>query len=322
MGVLRRVSGLVGALLALALVSAPRAAADTVAFTWADARITAPVGMATDTDHNMYWTTNAAAAKTSTTVYAVGSEGKVLAAISYLRATTGPLAVAYDANRVFVLDKGTAATAVRVSYITLSSVIVDGTVSYKSWDLTFPEAGQTAAALIVAPNTQLYVVAQTGRVYKAPATLATSGTNKLTKVSDGAGAVTGGYYDKRQKSVVLRTATSIVVADPTTFATVSTVPAPAQTGGRGVAAAIDGASYLLTANGNGNAVLSVPLTASSASPSASLAPSGSASAVPATQPAAAAAISGPEASQLVMYVALGAAALLGLVTAVIALVRR
>ena len=63
--------------------------------------------------------------------------------------------------------------------------------------------------------------------------------------------VTGGYYDKRQKSVVLRTATSIVVADPTTFATVSTVPAPAQTGGRGVASAIDGASYLLTASGNG-----------------------------------------------------------------------
>jgi hypothetical protein len=316
---MRRVVGVVGALLALMLVAAPRAVADTVAFTWTDARIVAPVGLATDVDHSMYWTANAAAAKT-TNVFAVNGQGKVLAALSYQRATPGPLAVAYDANRIFVLDKGTAATALRVSYLTLSRVIVDGSVGYKSWDFTLPEAGQTAAALIVAPNTQLYVVAQSGRVYKAPATLATSGANKLTKVSDGTGPVTSGYYDTRQSRVVLRSATSVLVLDPATFATTSTVAAPAQAGGRGVAPSLDGESYLLTAGGAGSAVLAV----SPATPSPTPGPSTEASSsTPATSTSAVAVSdTGTKASTTGMLVAFGSAAVLALVAAGVALVRR
>lgn len=316
---MRRVAGVVGALLALMLIAAPRAMADTVAFTWTDARIVAPVGLAADLDHTMYWTANAATAKV-TTVYAVSGQGKVLAAISYQRATPGPLAVAYDANRVFVLDKGTAATALRVSYITLSKLIVDGSLSYKSWDFTLPEAGQTAAALIVGPNTQLYVVAQSGRVYKAPATPATTGSNKLTKVSDGTGAVTSGYYDTRQSKVVLRSATSILVADPATFATSSTVAAPTQAGGRGVAPSLDGTSYLLTAGGSGAGVLAVAGSTPSPTPSPSTASSGAAS--PAATTSATAVEPGAKASTTGMLVAFAAAALLAVVAGGVALVRR
>jgi hypothetical protein len=254
-------------------------------------------------------------------VFAVSGQGKVLAAISYQRATPGPLAVAYDANRVFVLDKGTAATALRVSYMTLSSVIVDGSLGYKSWDFTLPETGQTAAALIVAPNTQLYVVAQSGRVYQAPAKLATSGTNKLTKVSDGTGAVTSGYYDTRQSRVVLRSATSILVGDPATFATTTTVPAPAQAGGRGVAPTLDGTSYLLTAGGSGSEVLAVTLATPSPSPTPS--PS-AASSSPSAASTSAAAVgdAGTKSSTTGMLVAFGAAALLAVVAAGVALIRR
>ena len=318
---MRRIVGVVGALLALMLIAAPRAIADTVAFTWNDARIVAPVGLAADLDHTMYWTANAAAAKT-TSVYAVSGEGKVLAAVSYQRATPGPLAVAYDANRVFVLDKGTAATALRVSYVTLSGVIVDGTLAYKSWDFTLPETGQTAAALIVAPNTQLYVVAQSGRIYKAPATLATSGTNKLTKVSDGTGAVTSGYYDTRQSRVVLRSAAAIVVADPATLATTSTVAAPAQAGGRGVAPSLDGASYLLTAGGSGSGVLAVSLATPSPTPSPSTAASSSPGSPAASTSGVAVSDADKKASTTGMLVAFGAAALLAVVAGGVALVRR
>lgn len=318
---MRRVVGVVGVLLALILIAAPRAVADTVAFTWADARIVAPVGLATDLDHTMYWTANATAAKT-TNVFAVSGQGKVLAAISYQRATPGALAVAYDADRLFVLDKGTAATALRVSYITLSSLIVDGSVGYKSWDFTLPETGQTAAALIVAPNTQLYVVAQSGRVYKAPARLATSGTNKLTKVSDGTGEVMSGYYDTRQSRVVLRSATSIIVVDPATFATTATVAAAAQAGGRGVAASLDGATYLLTAGGSGSGVLSVSLSTPSPTPSPSTAASSSPGSPAASTSAVAVSDQGKKGSTTGMLVAFGAAALLAVVAGGVALVRR
>jgi hypothetical protein len=264
---LRRVSGVVAALLLLWVLAAPRAVADTVAFTWADSRITSPVGLATDTDHSLYWTANTAAEKNHTTVYAVSSEGRVGAALSYPQSTTGVAAIAYGGSKVMVLDKSPKANTLRVSYMTLSSLVVSGSLPYHFWEFTVPETGQTMVALIAGPNNQLYVVAQSGHVYKAPATPSSSGTNKLTKISDGIPGVTGGCYDATQQKVVLRTATQIVLADPATFATTTTTEGPAQTGGRGITVAIDGASYLLTGQGSGNPVLA--LGQSSSTPSAS-----------------------------------------------------
>jgi hypothetical protein len=166
------------------------------------------------------------------------------------------------------------------------------------------------------------VVAQSGRVYKAPATLATSGSNKLTKGSDGTGAVMSGYYDTRQARVVLRSASSILLADPATFSTTSTVPAPVQAGGRGVGAALDGQSYLLTAAGNGSGILSVASSAPSPTPSPSTAAASSAASPAATTSGVAGADAGTKASNTGMLVAFGAAALLAVVAAGVALVRR
>ena len=264
---LRRASGVVAALLLLWVLAAPRAVADTVAFTWADARITSPVGLATDTDHSLYWTANSTAEKNHTTVYALSSDGRVGVTLTYLQSTTGVAAIAYGASKVLVLDKSPKVNTLRVSYMTLSGLVVSGSLPYHFWEFAVPETGQTVVALIAASNNQLYVVAQSGHVYKAPATPSLSGTNKLTKISDGIAGVTSGYYDVTQQKVVLRTATQIILVDPSSFATTRTIDAPAQTGGRGIAASLDGGSYLLTGQGSGNGVLAV--AQSSSTPSAS-----------------------------------------------------
>jgi hypothetical protein len=274
---LRRAAGVVTALLLLWVLGAPGAFADTVAFTWSDARVTAPVGLATDHDHSLYWTANSTADKKVTSVYAVGDDGRVRATMKYGQSTTGVLAVGYDASNLYALDKSTKTNTLRLAYMTLSSLVVDGSLAFHFYELVLPDAGQTIVALIVEPNNQFYVVAQSGRVYKGPAKPSLAGTNRLTKVSDGTGAVTGGYYDATQNAVVLRTAANIVLADPTSFATTRTIPAPAQEGARGIAGALDGASYLLTGLGNGNSVLSVGGSSStpSATPSATTTPSAS-----------------------------------------------
>jgi hypothetical protein len=274
---LRRAAGVVISLFLLWVVCAPGAVADTVAFTWSDTRITAPVGLATDQDHSLYWTANSTADK-KTFVYAVGTDGRVRAALTYAQSTTGVIAVGYDSRNVYVLDKSPKTNTLRLSYLALSSIVVDGSLPFHFYELVVPEAGQAIVALIVEPNNQFYVVAQSGRVYKGPAKPSLTGTNKLTKVSDGVGAVTGGYYDATQKQVVLRTAAAIVLVNPTSFATTRTIPAPAQDGARGVTAALDGESYLLTGAGNGSGVLSVGGSAStpSATPSATSAPTESA----------------------------------------------
>ncbi len=323
---LRRVSCVVAALLLLWVLAAPRALADTVAFTWADSRITSPVGLATDTDHSLYWTANSTAEKNHTTVYAVSSDGRVAAALSYPQSTTGVAAIAYGASSVLVLDKSSKANTLRVSYMTLSSLVVSGSLPYHYWDFTVPEAGQTAAALIVAPNTQLYVVAQSGHVYKAPAKPSSSGSNKLTKISDGIPGVTGGYYDATQQKVVLRTATQIVLADPATFATTTTTEGPAQTGGRGITVAIDGASYLLTGQGSGNPVLAMAQSSStpSASPSDTSSPTTSPSPteIVASTPPSTASGSGSQLFGPATRIAIGVAFVLALIAGGVAFGRR
>src|SRR5665647_248800 len=321
---LRRASGVVAALLLLWVLAAPRAVADTVAFTWADSRITSPVGLATDTDHSLYWTANSTADKNRTTVYTVPSDGGVGAALTYPQSTTGVAAVAYSSNNVYVLDKSTKTNSLRVSHMTLSRLVASGSLPYRYWDFTMPESGQTAAALIVGPSTQLYVVAQSGHVYKAPATPSYSGSNKLTKISDGIPGVTGGYYDVTQQKVVLRTATQIVLADPATFATTKTIEAPAQTGGRGITVSLDGASYLLTGQGSGNSVLALSSSTPSASPSDTSTPTASASPteIVASTPAAAGSFSRSQLFGPATRMAVGVAFVLALIAGGVAFGRR
>ena len=326
MPALRRVAGVVTALLLLLVLGAPGAFADTVAFTWSDARITAPVGLATDHDHSLYWTANATADKKSS-VYAVGADGRVLATLTYPQATTGLIAVGYDSSKLYALDKSPKVNTLRLSYMTLSSLVLDGSLPFHFYELVVPEAGQTIVALIVAPNSQYYVVAQSGHVYKAPAKPSIAGTNRLTKISDGTAGVTGGFYDAITKSVVLRTASNLVVADPTSFATTSTIPTPTQDGARGITRALDDQSYLLVGQGNGSSVLSTG--GSSSSPSATPSDPGTPGASPAATESA---TSSPAATAPLIHtdqlfgagtrLALGGALVLALLAGIAAAARR
>jgi hypothetical protein len=322
---LLRASGVVAALLLLSVFAAPRALADTVAFTWADARITSPVGLATDTDHSLYWTANATADK-KTSLYAVGTDGRVGATLTYAQSTTGVIAIGYDSRNLYALDKSPKANTMRLSYMTLSSLVANGSLPFHFYELVVPEAGQTIVALIVEPNNQFYVVAQSGHIYKAPAKASISGTNKLTKVSDGTAGVTGAYYDATKKAVVLRTASNIVVTDPAGFATTSTIPAPAQTGARGIARALDGESYLLIGQGNGNGVMSVGGSSStpSVTPSVTSTPSATPSPteIVTSTPAVAGSFSGSQLFGPATPMAIGVAFVLALLAGVVAFGRR
>jgi hypothetical protein len=317
----------VTALLLLWVLSAPGAFADTVAFTWSDSSITSPVGLATDHDHSLYWTANSTADKKNTSVYAVGTDGRVRATMTYTQSTTGVLAVGYDSHNLYALDKSTKTNTLRLAYMTLTSLVVNGSLAFHFYELVLPESGQTIVALIVAPNGQFYVVAQSGHIYKAPAKPSVAGINKLTKVSDGTAGTTGGFYDATTKSIVLRTASSIILADPASFATTSTIAAPAQTGARGITRALDGDSYLLVGQGNGNPVLSTGGSSASpsATPSDTSSPSASATVAPTETTTAPGATSTIHTDQLFgkgTVMALGGAFVLALLAGVAAFVRR
>jgi hypothetical protein len=258
---LRRAARLLGALFLLCVLGVQPAVAESSAFTMSDARIKAPVGLATDQDHRLYWTALSTPDK-QTSVFAIGTDGRVLAVLTYPQSTAGVLAVGYDANTLYVLDKSPTGTNLRLSYLTLSRLVVSGSLPYQVYTLVLPETGQTAAALIVAPHSQFSVVSASGRVYRAPAKPSLSASNKLTKVATLSAGVTGGYYDATRVAVVLRTAEGLLVTDPTSLATRSSLPLAVAADGRGVTGSLDGQSYLL-GQGTGTTVMSVPLSGAS-----------------------------------------------------------
>ncbi|MHB1010086.1 MAG: hypothetical protein ACYC1E_12775 [Propionibacteriaceae bacterium] len=324
MPALRRAAVLVSALLLLWVLGVPAAVADASGFTVTDDRVTSLVGLATDHDHSLYWTANSTP-DTKTSVMTLDPGGRVRAVLTYPQSTTGVLAIGYEANTVYVLDKSPKANVLRLSYITLPGLVVSGSLPYHFYELVLPETGQTIAALVVAPQKQFAVVSAQGRVYKAPAKPSLAGTNRLTKVSSGVTSVTGGYYDTVQKAVVLRTPDGIVTADPTTFATRATLPVAGAADGRGIAPALDKQSYLL-GQGSGTTVLAVSL--SGASPSASGTNPSSASSSPSSSPtdavAGTPAATGPT-SQLygnATRLALGGALVLALLAGLIVVARR
>ncbi len=319
----RRVAAVLAVALMLCLLTVPSARAETVVFTWQDSRIPAPVGLARDTDHGVYWTATASPAST-TALYAVAPDGKVKARVTLGAQARGPAAVAYDGGRVFIADSGSRGT-VTVSYVTVNAV-EDANLGYRAWDFSYGDSSQTTRALIIGPSTQLYLVTSSGAVYKAPSSPTAKGTNRLTKVASGPSGVVGGTADGDQ--VVLRTASELVFCDPTSFQVTSQTPVPAQNGARGVTRSLDGTQLLISGQGIGSSVLAVggpgtpsPSPSPPASSSSSASPEAPSPAASSSAPASPE-IRGETVTRSGTMVALGAALVLAVVVGVATFARR
>jgi hypothetical protein len=72
-----------------------------------------------------------------------------------------------------------------VSFATVPA-LADATVTYRSWDFTYPDGAHDAEALLLGPGTQIYVVTKGASpgIYKAPAQPVATKANALTSVVD------------------------------------------------------------------------------------------------------------------------------------------
>ncbi len=325
MGPVTHLSRLLAALfvtLVLGVTLAPAAAAATVAFTFSDSRITAPVGLAVDGEHRVYWTSNAGKSA-STAIYAVAPDGSVAARLTYQLAATDTFAIAYDGGRVFVGDRQSAGT-LQVSYVTPAATLANAQIAFRSWDFAYSDTKQVPVAILVGPATQLYVVMESGQIFAAPAQPSATATNRLTKVGDGPAGVVGGTFDAG--SLILRTATELVAVEPTGFTVTARATTPEQAGARGVTGSLNDSQYMLSGQGVGSPVLIAPGPGAqgSGSPSVSASASGSGTAEPtaAASGESAAPIEGEKANQTGTLVAIGGAIVLALAAGVVTALRR
>ncbi|WP_392508160.1 hypothetical protein ACF3NT_00060 [Naumannella halotolerans] len=209
----RRWASLLIALLTLLIGPAGFAvAADDVAFTVDDEAIAAPTGFAYDVETDRYWMARSSGAGE---VVGLNSDGEVEGVVGFGAETQQVQALADDADRLFVGDIGDVdlnREFVTVYFLTNAEPGTgDGT--YGAFDLAYPDGPHDAKAMFVRSGRVYLVTAgDDPAIYAAPEQPDRTGVNQLERLGDAPANVTDATVlgDGR---VVLRTYTSLHVLD-------------------------------------------------------------------------------------------------------------
>lgn len=244
----------------LALAPQVARAADTVAFTIEDPRITESSGLARDVSRQAYWTVNDSGDRGR--VFAVDGTGKTLGTANFRADVVDIEALAMHDTRLYVADIGdntkkrTSVTVYYFDHLTPGN----GTATYRAYDFSYPDGPHDAETLLVNPAGRLYIVTKdaTGGIYAAPTDPSRTELNTLTKVGDAPAYVTDGVYlpDGR---IALRTYVSVEMLDPASYQVVARATAPLQPQGESIAVNLAGNGLLLGSEGKWSAVYAVPV---------------------------------------------------------------
>ncbi len=326
---LSRSRGPVAFSLALVLVGAlpgAAAAADTVAFTLRDPRITESSGLARDEAGGIYWTANDSGSQG--VVFGVGPDGRVRGTLNYRAQPRDVEAVAVLGNLLYAADigdNGAVRDSVSVYYFT--NPRASGlTVTYNSFDFRYPDGPHDAETLLVDESGRLSIVTKglRGGIYVAPRTPSRTAVNELRRVGDAPALVTDGVFLPGGTQIALLTYGSVVVVDATTYQQVSSQPLPALRQAESIAVNLAGDGLLVGSEGSNSNVYALPLPPGAAATAPSAGPAPTATAQPGSgQDAAAQEDAAPDPRGRGTYLAVGLAGLVALVAGVVvAAVRR
>jgi hypothetical protein len=261
----RRGLGCIGTLAAsLALVTVvpgTAVAADTVAFTITDLRITQSSGLARDPGGNLYWTANHSGA--GGVAYGLTTKGKVRGSLSFRAQPQDVEAVAVHGDRLYVADIGdNKAKRKHVTVYYLNHPRATGlTVAYHSWDLRYPDGAHDAKTLLVNGSGRMFIVTKgtKGGIYEAPKSPSRGTVNKLARVGDGPAQVTDGTFLPGGKSIALLSHTLVTLIDAQTYATVATAPIPHQPQAESLTVSLNGKSLLVGSEGKKSKVYAIAI---------------------------------------------------------------
>jgi hypothetical protein len=251
-------------LLALGLAGAwalTASARDTVAFTITDPRITESSGLAADPAAEGYWTVNDSG--DSAVAYGLSKSGNVVGTLEYRAEPIDVEAVALHEGRLYVADIGdnVAERELVTVYYFDNAQADDQTVSYHSWDFTYPDGPHDAETLLVDDSGRLFIVTKDveGAVYAAPRKPKRAGTNQLTKVGDAPAAVTDGTFLPGGERIALLTYGSIEVIDAESYEPVGQADIPLQDQPESLTVSLDGSSLLVGSEGQQSKVYAIPI---------------------------------------------------------------
>jgi hypothetical protein len=286
-GAARGVVSLVLVLLATLWVPALAGAADKVAFTITDSRITESSGLTRNAGHDGYWTVNDSGE--GGVVYALNGKGEVTGSFRYAASPADVEALAIYGKRLYVADIGDnnkKRDFVTVYYFT--GPPTDGsTIKFRSYDFAYPDGPHDAETLLVDGAGRLYIVTKgkKGAIYAAPGLPSRTALNRLVKVGAAPAYVTDGVFLPDDSRIALRTYVSVIVLDAISYQTEARAPAPLQPQGETMALSTNGKRLLLGSEGNPSKtyVVRVP-TEKETVPKAASTPPAEASVTPSPSP--------------------------------------
>ncbi len=251
------------------------AAADTVAFTITDSRITESSGLAADSAAGLYWTVNDSGA--GGVAYGIGPQGRVEGTLNYRATPVDIEAVAVHEDRLYLADIGdNNAVRERVTVYYFDQPRANGLiVAYRAYDFTYPDGPHDAETLLVNPAGRLFIVtkdANGGGVYAAPADPVRAGTNELKRVGTAPASVTDGSFLPGGRTIALLSYSAVTVVDASSYATVAEAAIPAQPQAESLAVSLDGDTLLVGSEGRRSKVYALPIPGAAATPTPSATP--------------------------------------------------
>ncbi len=284
-----RVLAVLLAALAALWLPAYAAAADEVAFTITDRRITESSGLATDTTGKLYWTVNDSGS--SGVAYGINGKGDTKGTVRFLADPVDIEALAMDDNRLFLADIGD--NGKRRDSITVFAIDNpepnDDTRSYRSYDFSYPDGAHDAETMLIDGRGRLYFVTKEvrGGIYRAPVNLSRSGVNELRRVGNAPAFVTDGTFLPDGERIALRTYVSVEMLDADSYDVVAQAPLPLQPQGETITMDLDGDHLLVGSEGLRSKVYRIPVPTSvldTPTPSASPPPTPTPTPSPSAEP--------------------------------------
>ena len=282
-GPLQRLMAVVAAvfLVGLGLVMSAGPAHADGGFTIKDTSLTAPTGIAADTAHDRYWVVNRD--NQGGRVFAVSASGQVEGIKTWGASVRSLEAVAVYDNKLWIADIGDAkGTRSQVTVYWFANFAPGDTVpSFHSYDFTYADGAHDAKAMLITPSGRIYLITSGDDpgIYAAPEQLQVQGTNELTRVADAPAGVTDAVALDADRWA-MRTATSVMVVDASTYKTETS--ATLDDAGDGLGLPLSGSGLLVVSSGTADTtVADVPIpTGQATSPTPSATSSSSAPASP------------------------------------------
>lgn len=274
-GKLRRFVATIAFVVALSLTLVPVAGAEDEDIT--PQQTLAMTGLAPDVNLSVYW---AVEDPSSSTLVALDAQGEVAGKLTLDTEVTDVQALSSNDGALFVGDIGDKQGNRDIIYVFRVGEPIFGELAPRRLQLVYEDGPQDAAAMMVSPKGNLYIVTRGSSpgLYRAQGSLTAGRQIPLVRLADAPANVTDATFLLDGERMALRTTTGLVILNAFTFKAVASGPIEGQPSADALSLGLQGLALMSGNGGNQPKILAtkIPVGFTTATPKPSTSASKSA----------------------------------------------